>query len=141
MRHLLEGNSTVADKTLDWQTRVHEYTCKHLLQWVLFFNTFQWLNSQRHLRNPLNPILHGVQDIRYYTGGGSSGPPLAKCSLRQPICMVMAKNGSQYKILVFSSPQIPKMVTFDDCFCCERPRNEVSNRPEIHSKKVKIQKF
>ena len=26
------------------------------------------------------------------------------------------------------------MITFDEYFCCERPRNEVGNQPEIHSK-------
>ena len=43
---------------------------------------------------------------------------------------MMAKNGSQCKILVFSSPYIPKTVTFNDSFCYERPRKEVENRPE-----------
>ena len=98
----------------------------------------------------LNPKqTKGEELTLFYTGsriyvitqGGVQGTPLAKCSLRQPICMLMAKNGSQYKILVFSSPQVPKMVTFDDYFCCERPRNEVGNRLKIHSKKVKIRKF
>ena len=48
-----------------------------------------------------------------------------KCSLRHPICMQMTKNGSQYKILVFSCPYIPKTVFFDDYFSRERSRKEL----------------
>ena len=60
--------------------------------------------------------------------GGSKRPPLAKCFLRQPICMEMTKNGSQYKILVFSCPYIPKTVFFDDYISRERSRNKLGKR-------------
>ena len=52
--------------------------------------------------------------------GFSVNHPLAKCSLRQPICMEMTQNGSQCKILVFTCPYIPKTVFFDDSFSCKR---------------------
>ena len=58
-------------------------------------------------------------------GGGSKRPPLAKCFLRQPICMEMTQNGSQCKILVFSYPYIPKTAFFDDYFSRERSRKEL----------------
>jgi len=57
--------------------------------------------------------------------GGRNQPPLAKCSLRQPICMEMTQNGSQSKILVFSYPYIPKTAFFDDYFSCERLQKEL----------------
>ena len=59
------------------------------------------------------------------TWGGSKRPPLAKCFLRQPICMEMTQNGSQCKILVFSYPYIPKTAFFDDYFSRERSRKEL----------------
>ena len=61
-------------------------------------------------------------------GRGFGEPPLAKCSLRLPICMEMTKNGSQCKILVFTSPYIPKTVFFDGYFSCERSRKELGYR-------------
>ena len=52
----------------------------------------------------INPILHGLCDIRYYTGGGSTNPTGAKSFVRQPICILGLKIGYQYNILVFSNP-------------------------------------
>ena len=81
-------------------------------------NSYDWLNAIPIASLGLNPILHG---------GGSSGPPLAKCCLRPPICMQMTKNDSQYKILVFSCPYIPKTVFSDDYFSRERSWKELGN--------------
>jgi hypothetical protein len=49
--------------------------------------------------------------------------------------MQMTKNGSQYKILVFSCPYIPKAVFFDDYFSRERSRKELGYRSKFNSKK------
>ena len=61
-------------------------------------------------------------------GRGGRWTPLAKCFLRQPICMEMTKNGSQCKILVFSCPYVPKKVFFDEYSSCEKSQRELGYR-------------
>ena len=71
----------------------------------------------------------------FYTGfleytllEGGSVRPLARCSLRQSIFIEMTKNGSQCKIVVYTSPYIPKTVFFDSYFSRERSQKELGYR-------------
>ena len=78
------------------------------------------LRQNQHFKNfpktkffTLNPILHGLWEIRYHMGGGfTEHPPWAKCFLRQLQWPKMVLNAKFWSLALHRYQKQPSMMKF-----------------------------